>query len=277
MRFRRNYWPKVFEPMPLSRRQEFSEPIQVRGHVPRTSIVPIPESRKMTTKHAHDLITKYGLTDEAALSAILAFWGYETAVDLLCDAIDRGQAVADFEEFLEENHRPSSDVIGCIICDSPTMNSESSACEPTAQELSDEEFLSEVSLEGDSLMALLTSHEHRTVAEYVPDQWDMEMLAWAYLDEFSSLAMHEFTTGWSGKSRFRIERFEVIAKYLGEEKRREILKSFDECQTRRRGDDWQVFKQAFEPGFWSLPVIKEAVVRVAASVLRHRGRTAQLR
>jgi len=113
------------------------------------------------------------------------------------------------------------------------------------------------------------STEHRKYPEYVPDQWDMEMLAWAYLDEFSSLAMHEFTTGWSGNSHFCFERFEAVVKYLGEEKRREILKSFDECQTRRRGDDWQVFKQAFEPGFWSLPVIKDAVVRVAASVLSH--------
>lgn len=221
----------------------------------------------MTTKHALDLIRKYSLTDESALSAILAFWDYEIAVDLLCHAIDRGQAVAEFEEFLEENHGHSSEGLGCIICDSPAMNSESSGNDPKAHELSDEELLSEVSLGGDSLMALITSHEHRTFAEYVPDEWDMEKLAWAYLDEAVSLEMHEFVTGWSGMAHFRFERFEVIAKHLGEDKRKKILESFDEYKSNRGDDDWHVFKQASKPGFWSRPANKQAILRVAVSVL----------
>ena len=106
-----------------------------------------------------------------------------------------------------------------------------------------------------------------TFPEYVPDEWDWETLAWAYLDEGIGFELHTFTTGWSGKARHYFERFELIAKHLGESKRREIIDAMDNHQARHRGDDWQVFKAWCKPGFWRKPADRAAIVRVAESIL----------
>ena len=121
--------------------------------------------------------------------------------------------------------------------------------------------------------APLSPTEGRTFPEYVPDEWDMEMLAWAYLDEGISLAMHSFTTGWSEKYWHRFQRFELIVKHFGESKRQEIIDALDAHQARHRGDDWQVFKAWCKPGFWSTPADRAAVLRVADSLPEHMSDT----
>ena len=107
----------------------------------------------------------------------------------------------------------------------------------------------------------------RTFPEFIADEWDMQTLAWAYLDEFIHAEMHEFTTGWSGKSYRQFRKFESIAAILGNEQRSRIIEAMDFHQERQRGDDWHVYRRACNPGFWPLPVNDAAVLRVANSVL----------
>jgi hypothetical protein len=107
----------------------------------------------------------------------------------------------------------------------------------------------------------------RTFPDFDADEWDMEDLAFAFLDEFIHAQMHEFTTGWSGKAYKQLEKFESIAGILGNEERSRIIEAMDVHQERERGDDWHVYKRACNPGFWPLPVNDAAVLRVANSVL----------
>ena len=110
--------------------------------------------------------------------------------------------------------------------------------------------------------ALVTT-ENCKAFEYVPDEVDMEMLAWAYLDEGIELQVHNFTLGETEKSWHRFQRFELIVKHLGESRRREMIDDMDVYQARRRGDFWQVFKASCKPGFWSTPADRAAIVREA--------------
>lgn len=154
-----------------------------------------------------------------------------------------------------------------------TWDDRDDVCEILEGGPTDSDNRSSADIELRATPAPLSPTEGRTFPEYVPDALDMEMLAWAYLDEGISLAMHSFTTGWSEKYWHRFQRFELIVKHLGESKRREIIDAMDVHQARHRADDWQVFKAWCEPGFWSTPADRAAVLRVADSLPEHMSDT----
>lgn len=236
------------------------------------------------SKRAIDSVAEFGLTNDAALHAIVAFWDYEIAVELLCEAIDRDEAVEDFHEFLNDNFNTPSEGVGSVLCDSSATHNPSPENGASEHEFAnDEDFLKFLqTFEGDTSTVCApprgqqlnsenvshgSAYKCRTFPEFVPDEIDLRMLAWAYLDEFLKLDMHMFTTGWSEKSYKRLERFEAIAKLLGTDVRREIIDDLDDCQAKGRGDVWHVYKQACESGFWTRPIDTAAVLREADSIL----------
>ena len=50
-----------------------------------------------------------------------------------------------------------------------------------------------------------------------------------------------------------MERFERVATPLGEKKRQEVIDGLDNWRSVKYGDEWQVFKEKWQPGFWSPP------------------------
>lgn len=258
------------------------------------------------------VIEKHGLDFWVAVDALTSFYGEQficeqfcratdavgkvesqVIYEKLCEMIDKAANVDRFAEFMDQTFRRSTRPVEGPVSTDPR---EPTHPEPTAADdkgSSDEEFLRQLAeMEGCPVQAAictataldpftkdaaepapLAKVEDRRFPEYVPDDWDMEMLAWAYLDEGISLAMHSFTTGWSEKYWHRFQRFELIAKHFGESKRREIIDAMDVHQARHRGDDWQVFKAWCEPGFWSTPADRAAVLRVADSLPEHMSDT----
>lgn len=116
--------------------------------------------------------------------------------------------------------------------------------------------------------APLSPTEGRTFPEYVPDEWDMKMLARAYLDKAIDLHCYYFFTGACDAETEAMRltaRFEDVAKYLGQAKRQEIIDLVDKRGYETSGDEWEAFKSSSE-GFWSTPADREAILRLAASL-----------
>jgi hypothetical protein len=104
--------------------------------------------------------------------------------------------------------------------------------------------------------------------DYIPDQEDLESLAWHYLEAAIGAATFSFSTGNCEYKQelFNLSRFHTISTVLGEGKRREIIEKYDEY--RRDRDDtgfWQLFKYS-DPDFWATPADMDAVRRFAASI-----------
>jgi hypothetical protein len=105
-------------------------------------------------------------------------------------------------------------------------------------------------------------------AEFMPHQEDMEVLARAYLDKAIELHCYSFVNGAcdAETEAMRVTaRFEVVAKYLGQAKRQEIIDLVDKRGYETSGDEWEAFKSTAE-GFWSTPADRGAILRLAASL-----------
>ena len=116
----------------------------------------------------------------------------------------------------------------------------------------------------DRLEAMVTGNR----TGFIPDQEDMEFLAYAYLDKAMGLHCYYFFTGAcdGAAEAMRLEaRFEDVAKYLGQAKRQEIIDLVDKRGYETSGDEWEAFKSTAE-GFWSTPADREAILRLAASL-----------
>jgi hypothetical protein len=267
--------------------------------------------RKKMKMKTMKVIEKHGLDFWVAVDALTSFYGEQficeqfcratdavgkvesqVIYEKLCEMVDKAANVDRFVEFMDNTFSRSTRPVEVAVSNDPR---EPTQPEPTATDdkiSSDEEFLCQLAeMEGGPVEAACSATaldpltkaprepvpiakvEDRRFPEYVPDKWDMEMLAWAYLDEGIALEMHSFTTGYSEKSWDRFQRFELIAKHLGESKRREIIDAMDAHQARHQGDDWQVFKASCKPGFWSTPADRAAVLRVADSLPEHMSDT----
>ena len=102
---------------------------------------------------------------------------------------------------------------------------------------------------------------------FVPDQEDMERLARSYLEE--AVQFHSFAffkgecPGVNAGPKY--DRFERVARHLGEETRQKIINGMDSYWAQTKGDKWEAFKYTCDPGFWSTPADLDAIARVAES------------
>jgi hypothetical protein len=94
---------------------------------------------------------------------------------------------------------------------------------------------------------------------------DLEYLAGAYLEDTVDLFKFSFFSGWcEGAMPLRLNhRFEKVARFLGESKRREIIDDLDRRERLAHGDEWEFFKFSCGEGFWGIPADPAAVERYA--------------
>jgi hypothetical protein len=112
-----------------------------------------------------------------------------------------------------------------------------------------------------------TNERTATGTAYLSDTQDLRQLARSYLLEGTELDMFTFFTG-SYEHRNALccwERFDRIARVLGEEERRAILGDVERHLAAHHGDNWQVYRYATDSAYWSSPANFEAVLRVADS------------
>lgn len=107
--------------------------------------------------------------------------------------------------------------------------------------------------------------------ELVLDQFDVETLAREYLEKSIDLFSFSFFTGNCEEAMAQRlwDRFETVVAVLGEVERQRFIDELDFLESKRQGDDWQVFKSTWKPGFFSTPADQEAIKRLATSILDH--------
>jgi hypothetical protein len=118
-----------------------------------------------------------------------------------------------------------------------------------------------------------TNERTSTGAAYLPDTQDLRQLARSYLLEGTELDMFSFFTGNCEQlTALRFwERFDRIARVLGEEERKAILRDVERHLAAHNGDNWQVYKYATGSAYWSTPPDLDAVLRVADSMPENLG------
>ncbi|MCD0459566.1 hypothetical protein [Roseiconus lacunae] len=173
-------------------------------------------------------------------------------MDVLCKALDDGNAVEDFLEFVELNL--------------PQANGEDFILDE--QGTGYEEFLRELeAMDNDDAHQVFGCGESDENS-FKPEECDLMQLADSYLQQSVSVSSYCFVTGCHEDclAEYMMERFERVANHLSDAKRRTVIDTVDHQKSLSTGDEWQVFKYVCRPGLWSTPANIDAILRVAESI-----------
>ena len=100
-------------------------------------------------------------------------------------------------------------------------------------------------------------------ADFIVDEYELRTLARHYLTLYLEKSYAGFVSGQESGSSVSncLRRFDEIRNHLADETTQEIIDDADQHYRNLNGDSWECFKLKFEPGFFSRPADKTAIMR----------------